>query len=211
MDISLPRQHALKHYPHSIRLYGSPNGLCSSMMESKHIKAVKEPWQCSGRHKALVQMLCTNCRMDKMAFAQRAFDKQGMMAGTVTAYTAMILRGEQPVPVVEDTPAHNPEDNLYDIGPVSGPKILSSIHLATTRGMLCCISCLDLLINVSLEHSYPVTLEALSAYIQQPQLPKLLHCFLYDQMHPDSPIWSSDVSLDDCPNSMATFLFFIWQ
>ncbi|KAF8477623.1 hypothetical protein DFH94DRAFT_794945 [Russula ochroleuca] len=90
VDISLPRQHALKHYPHSIRLYGSPNGLCSSMMESKHIKAVKEPWQCSGRHKALVQMLCTNCRMDKMAFAQRAFDKQGMMAGTHHCYSHTI-------------------------------------------------------------------------------------------------------------------------
>ncbi|KAJ8095642.1 hypothetical protein PM082_022988 [Marasmius tenuissimus] len=44
-DLSLPRQHALKHYPRGLRTFGSPNGLCSSITESKHIKAVKEPWR----------------------------------------------------------------------------------------------------------------------------------------------------------------------
>ncbi|KDQ60528.1 hypothetical protein JAAARDRAFT_191902 [Jaapia argillacea MUCL 33604] len=43
-DILLPWQHSLKHYSRSIRLFGSPNGLCSSRTELKHIKAVKEPW-----------------------------------------------------------------------------------------------------------------------------------------------------------------------
>ncbi|KAF8977475.1 hypothetical protein BDQ17DRAFT_1403369 [Cyathus striatus] len=46
-NVSLPCQHSLSHYVYSIRLFGSPNGLCSSITESKHIKAVKEPWQCS--------------------------------------------------------------------------------------------------------------------------------------------------------------------
>ncbi|KAG6371424.1 hypothetical protein JVT61DRAFT_9435 [Boletus reticuloceps] len=41
---SLPCQHAAKHYPELIRLFGAPNGLCSSITENKHIKAVKEPW-----------------------------------------------------------------------------------------------------------------------------------------------------------------------
>ena len=41
---SLPQQHALVHYVHSIKLFGSPNGLCSSITESKHINAVKRPW-----------------------------------------------------------------------------------------------------------------------------------------------------------------------
>jgi hypothetical protein len=134
-DISLPRQHALTHYPRSIRLYGSPNGLCSSMTESKHIKAVKEPWRRSSRHKALVQMLRTNCRMDKMAFAQRVF---GMMEGTISAFVVMILKGEQPadVRVMPVTVTPNEEEN--DIGPVSGPKVLSSIHLAAAHGMRCC-------------------------------------------------------------------------
>jgi hypothetical protein len=44
IDISLPRQHALGHYLTSVMLFGSPNGLCSSITESKYIKAAKEPW-----------------------------------------------------------------------------------------------------------------------------------------------------------------------
>ena len=40
---SLPRQHSLVHYESSIRAFGAPNGVCSSITESKHIKAVKEP------------------------------------------------------------------------------------------------------------------------------------------------------------------------
>lgn len=42
--ISLPRQHALVHYVPLIQLFGVPNGVCSSLTESKHIQAVKEPW-----------------------------------------------------------------------------------------------------------------------------------------------------------------------
>ena len=34
---SLPRQHAMKHYPDMIRLFGAPNGLYLSITESKHI------------------------------------------------------------------------------------------------------------------------------------------------------------------------------
>jgi hypothetical protein len=49
-SISLPRQHALMHYPDSIVLFGSPNGLCSSITEAKHIKAMKEPWRRSSRN-----------------------------------------------------------------------------------------------------------------------------------------------------------------
>ncbi|KAL0957565.1 hypothetical protein HGRIS_001350 [Hohenbuehelia grisea] len=62
--ISLPRQHSLKHYPRSIRLFGSPNGLCSSITESKHIQAVKELWRRSNRYNALSQMLKTLSRLD---------------------------------------------------------------------------------------------------------------------------------------------------
>ena len=31
---SLPRQHSLTHYPHQIREFGAPAGLCSSITES---------------------------------------------------------------------------------------------------------------------------------------------------------------------------------
>jgi len=45
VDISLPRQHSMTHYSMLIRLFGAPNGLCSSITEFKHIKAMKEPWR----------------------------------------------------------------------------------------------------------------------------------------------------------------------
>ncbi|KAI6013170.1 hypothetical protein BKA83DRAFT_4466263 [Pisolithus microcarpus] len=42
---SLPRQHSMKHYVELIRQFGAPNGLCSSMTENKHIRAVKKPYR----------------------------------------------------------------------------------------------------------------------------------------------------------------------
>ncbi|KAI0083393.1 hypothetical protein BDY19DRAFT_978759 [Irpex rosettiformis] len=60
---SLPRQHSLKHYCHVIQQFGAPNGLCSSITESKHIKAVKQPWRRSNRYKALGQMLLAAVRV----------------------------------------------------------------------------------------------------------------------------------------------------
>lgn len=76
---SLPRQHSLKHYRHVIQQFGAPNGLCSSITESKHIKAVKQPWRRSSRYKALGQMLTTNSRIDKLAAARIDFGTRGML------------------------------------------------------------------------------------------------------------------------------------
>lgn len=79
---SLPRQHSLKHYVQNIRLFAAPNGLCSSITENKHIKAVKEPWRRSSRYKALGQMLLTNQRLDKLAALRLDFTCRGMLSGT---------------------------------------------------------------------------------------------------------------------------------
>jgi hypothetical protein len=79
---NLPRQHSLNHYVKLIRAYGAPNGLFSSITESKHIKAVKEPWQRSSRFEALSQMLLTNQRLDKLAAARVDFASHGMLEGT---------------------------------------------------------------------------------------------------------------------------------
>ncbi|KAH9996959.1 hypothetical protein BJV74DRAFT_877360 [Russula compacta] len=128
-QVSLPRQHSLKHYLRSIQLFGSPNGLCSSITESKHIKAVKEPWRRSSHYKALVQMLRTICRLDKLTAACRAHTKLGMMDGTTASYAAMILRGEQPQPRAA---AAIDEDEDDDNGPAPGPMSLSSVKLART-------------------------------------------------------------------------------
>jgi hypothetical protein len=71
--VSLPRQHALDHYITGITLFSSPNGLCTSITESKHIRAVKEPWHRSSRNNALSQMLKTNERLDKLTAAYMTF------------------------------------------------------------------------------------------------------------------------------------------
>jgi hypothetical protein len=82
VGFGLPRQHAMKHYPTLIRQFGAPNGLCSSITESKHIKAVKEPWRRSNRYEALGQMLLTNQRLDKLAALRVDFAQRGMLKGT---------------------------------------------------------------------------------------------------------------------------------
>ena len=82
-DFLLPRQHSLTHYPHLIRLFGAPNGISSSITESQHICAVKEPWRRSNRHEALGQMLVTNQRLDQLTAARSDFAKQGMLDGSV--------------------------------------------------------------------------------------------------------------------------------
>ena len=82
-DFLLPRQHALIHFPSLIRLFGAPNRLCSSITESKHIRAVKEPWWRSNRNQALGQMLVTNQRLDQLTAAQSDFTNWGMLNGPV--------------------------------------------------------------------------------------------------------------------------------
>ncbi|KAF8522595.1 hypothetical protein BU17DRAFT_75141 [Hysterangium stoloniferum] len=72
---NLPRQHFLVHYLAHIRAFGAPNGLCSSITESKHIKAVI-------RYKAVGQMLLTNQRLDKIAACRADFASHGMLADT---------------------------------------------------------------------------------------------------------------------------------
>ena len=79
---SLPRQHSVKHYPELIQLFGTPNGLCSSITENKHIAAVKKPYHQSNKHKALGQILVTNQRLDKLSAARTNFASRGMLNGT---------------------------------------------------------------------------------------------------------------------------------
>jgi hypothetical protein len=164
-SISLPSQHALPHYLTSIPLFGSPNGLCSSITESKHIKAVrpvKEPWRRSSRFKALVQMLRSIIRLEKLAALRRRFLQEGMLIGSTAAHFArlggqlegdgsasdgddegMVWSNEDGLGVNGDmTPSQETEETrrqgvegIDDAGPESGPQSLSSITIAATPGM----------------------------------------------------------------------------
>jgi hypothetical protein len=76
---ALPRQHAMAHYRKHIENFGAPNGLCSSITESKHIAAVKRPWRRSNRSNAIHQIVLTNQRMEKLTAAQVRFTAQGLL------------------------------------------------------------------------------------------------------------------------------------
>ena len=79
---SLPRQHAMKHYRQLIQWFGAPNGLCSSITESKHVKAVKRPYRRTNKYRALGQMLLINQRLDKLTASRIDFERRGMLQGT---------------------------------------------------------------------------------------------------------------------------------
>ncbi|KAG1843170.1 hypothetical protein F4604DRAFT_1596946 [Suillus subluteus] len=95
---SLPRQHSMTHYVDMIRLFAAPNGLCSSITESKHIKAVKDPWRWSSKNNALGQMLLCNQRLDKLAASRVDFATRGMLNGSVLSRTIAALPEEVNVP-----------------------------------------------------------------------------------------------------------------
>jgi hypothetical protein len=79
---NLPWQHSMVHYVNLIHTFGAPNGLCSSITESKHIKAIKEPWQQSSHFNALRQMLLTNQQLDKLAACHVDFTHHEMLEGS---------------------------------------------------------------------------------------------------------------------------------
>ncbi|KAH9839788.1 uncharacterized protein C8Q71DRAFT_795095 [Rhodofomes roseus] len=122
---SLPRQHALIHYITGIRLFGSPNGICSSITESKHIRAVKRPWRASSKNNPLPQILRTNQRLDKLSAARSCFTSRQMLDGDVLAdaLNLAILTLDDDL----DDDLNEPEDEVVDIegdldGTVELPK-----------------------------------------------------------------------------------------
>lgn len=145
---SLPRQHSLTHYHHHIVKFGAPNGLSSSITESKHIVAVKKPWRQSSRYEALGQMLTINSRNDRLAAARIEFSSRGMLDGTCLGEALKKLRNalediddsdcdtesssDSDSEEGQDLDADEDEDDTT--GPVDGPPPLSDVTLAQKRG-----------------------------------------------------------------------------
>ncbi|KAI0311166.1 hypothetical protein OF83DRAFT_1069266, partial [Amylostereum chailletii] len=88
---SLPRQHSMKHYRELIEWFGAHNGLCTSITEAKHIKAVKEPWCRSNKYNTLGQMLQINQRIDKMAALRVDLQKQGMLKDSLLEWVFKLI------------------------------------------------------------------------------------------------------------------------
>jgi hypothetical protein len=116
---SLPRQHSMKHYVSHIRNFGAPNGLCSSITESAHIRFVKRPWRRSSRNNPMEQMLLINERLDKLATVRADFVDRGMLPN----HRIRADRG----PIVEVT-------DETENGPVDCPTMNRVTALAQTTG-----------------------------------------------------------------------------
>ncbi|KAG1743374.1 hypothetical protein EDD22DRAFT_958799 [Suillus occidentalis] len=197
LTFSLPRQHSCSHYVLLIRLFGAPNGLCSSITETKHIKAVKEPWRRSSRYKALGQMLVTNQRLDKLTAARIDFKTRGMLNGTCLSATLKALKrlrldktpdASQPnensatVPILfnaDVTIQGDNEEGEIDNGPT---LVQAHVQLAKTP-----------------QRKRARTIPELSTELSIPNLYNVLRRFLFEQVHPDDQRPPSEIPLSRCP------------
>jgi len=151
VSVSLPRQHALVHYPESIVLFGLPNGLCSSITEAKHIKAVKEPWRRSSRNNTLPQMVEMVSHMEKMVALKVIFTQLGMLRGSTSMWEAEYgqafegddtnaeeLKDVDEYDVLADPGCHD----LMDIGASDAPQSDTTISLAVKHHMILSHHCI---------------------------------------------------------------------
>ena len=122
---SLPCQHSIVHYRFLIQEFGAPNGLCSSITESKHIKAVKEPWHCSSHFEALGQMLLTNQWLDKLVAICVSFQAWGMLSSSNFDHPDQ----PDPQPSLATQPPDDANNEDDDGGAVDG-TVLGEVTLA---------------------------------------------------------------------------------
>ncbi|KAJ6620508.1 hypothetical protein B0H10DRAFT_1946053 [Mycena sp. CBHHK59/15] len=165
--------HSLIHYIRFIFLFSSPNGLCSSITESKHIKAVKEPWQRSSWYKVLAQMPVILNHLNKLAAATHKFTTHGIMIGTTLLYTARVLTGEQPqvLAAAAEAAAASQDDNDNDNGDDGDNRSVG------TQSTL-----------------------KLWQHIGQPHFTALFWRFLYEEVHgPPDDDAALLIPLNDCP------------
>ena len=119
---SLPRQHAMVHYRQHIINFGAPNGVCSSITESKHIVVVKRPWRRSSRYNPIGQIMLTNRRLEKLTAARARFTSQGMLSFPT-------WQPRLPHPVASD-------DDDDQSGAAHEDAIHNEVFLAQTHGAL---------------------------------------------------------------------------
>ncbi|KZV62312.1 hypothetical protein PENSPDRAFT_692611 [Peniophora sp. CONT] len=112
---ALPRQHALVHYAESIRLFGAPNGISTSITESAHIRAVKRPWRRSNKNHPLLQILKINERMSKLRAARAEFASHGLFHGGDVLEAALLAIAIEDGDVSTPEPSSN-EDTSGDEG-----------------------------------------------------------------------------------------------
>ncbi|KAF8814419.1 hypothetical protein BYT27DRAFT_7219856 [Phlegmacium glaucopus] len=162
-------------------MFGAPNGICSSITESKHIKAVKEPWRCSSRNNPIGEMLRINQRLDKLAAAQVDFNKRGML-GVVQGNP---VATRPPLPTSATVNINIDEEDGGDV--VEGETSEGSVRLPRHPA-----------------RNYPKSVAVLSEWLNIGCLEEYIRQFLFDQQNPDSDIFGMDIGLDECPKIPST-------
>ncbi|KAJ8489758.1 hypothetical protein ONZ45_g13445 [Pleurotus djamor] len=175
-DFALPRQHSLMHYCDGIELFGSPNGLCTSITEAKHIPVIKQPWRRSSRKEPLPQMLRTITRMEQLAAIKCVFRQRGMLNASLREYMKAFVEDRLPPPhpfygpmlafsddIIEDV---NDVDDSSNSTVVEGPKSKTELRLSTRR-----------------QSDYPLDLVSLASYLKIPSFPEALNEFISSRNH----------------------------
>ncbi|KAI0693039.1 hypothetical protein C8T65DRAFT_586080 [Cerioporus squamosus] len=208
---SLPRQHSLEHYVDRIWEFGAPNGLCSSITESKHIKAVKEPWRRSNRYNALEQMLTANQRLDKLAAARVDFANRGMLNGnclltlrSILCKLPAILRAchsadmnfscQDPESQAAKMTGRRKKNRVHPRAPgQTGPD---RDHATGEEGSAVLA---HMTLTVTPQRNHPSTADALGDEFGIPDLRDHIRRFLYHQLNPNSGVSGATLDINDCP------------
>ncbi|KAF8268153.1 hypothetical protein EI94DRAFT_1786067 [Lactarius quietus] len=206
---SFPRLHSLIHYSFLITQFGAPNGLCSSITKSKHIKTVKHTFRRSNSNKPLGQMLVTNQQVDKLAAARVDFTSRGMLDGpNVVGPLLDLMHNRHPLsntdnanaqalPPENGAPAAQPNEDAEDIRTIDDvvdePESYSEITLAKTHAA-------GQADQTVLVRKLPRNIHALARFIRQPDLSLLTRHFLHAQLHPESPIPASQIAEHELPH-----------
>ncbi|CDO70545.1 hypothetical protein BN946_scf184573.g13 [Trametes cinnabarina] len=215
ISISLPRQHAMKHYIRMIRQFGSPNGLCSSMMEAKHIIAVKRPYRRSNKNNALGQIIKTNERLDKLAAFRVELTACGLLDGPCPRLPAFIRDAQDPERGLDESDSDSDAEQraglAHQVTPAQNPPAPNDTQddpdappeLEEEDADTAVVNDVEVLADVFLARTpvrrLPKQLEDVAAYLGYPTLPSLIRFFLYDQLSPDANMTGEDAGLAACP------------
>ncbi|VDC06117.1 unnamed protein product [Peniophora sp. CBMAI 1063] len=185
-DFNLPRQHALWHYVRGIKLFGSPNGLCTSITESKHIAAVKRPWRRSNRNNAIWQMLRTNIRMAKLAALRHEFARRGMIRSPDVMSRLRRVLGLRQGPSNDDdedadaVAAYQHGEDDEDADEAEGEAQIISVFLAS-------------------KYKFSRPIARVAHDLKQPRLLELIRRYLQDYLYPDPDLTADIIPLNECP------------
>lgn len=201
-DFNLPRQHSLQHYRYLVQLFGAPNGVCSSITESRHITAVKDAWRRTNKNEPLGQILLINQRMDKLEAATDHLQPLIPLHLRDRRDSRRSLQTTRAPPASASLEG----DADYDASDVAAVGLLTSegdVKLPTEPGALlivhfACMQPTERVCGLS-ARGYPRPLPQLALRLDISNLHELMRRFLFDQLNPDSPEEGMTTNLENCP------------